>query len=406
MVLNSFIRRAVILCCFACGFARAEAETAAWTPSGIWGRTDFFPIAVWLQSPSRAADYRAAGFNTYVGLWGGPTETQLAELRRNGLSVICEQNAVGLLHRDDPTIIGWMHGDEPDNAQELPDNKGYGPPVPPAAIAENYARLRKADPSRPVLLNLSQGVAWDNWYGRGVRTGHPEDYPSYLEGGDIASFDIYPVNHDHPEVAGKLWFVADGVSRLTRWTDGRKPVWSCIECTRIGGKDIKPTPAQVRSEVWQALIAGARGLIFFAHQFKPVFREAALLDDPEMTAAVTVMNHQIAALAPALNSPALPDAATVRSANASVPVALTVRRQGGALYAFAAASREGATEATVTVRNLASAQTVEVIGENRTLTARDGVFADQFSAWTVHLYRVAEKRNGTGSGGVISPPAR
>ncbi len=33
-----------------------------------------FPIAVWLQSPSRAAEYKAIGINLYVGLWRGPTE--------------------------------------------------------------------------------------------------------------------------------------------------------------------------------------------------------------------------------------------------------------------------------------------------------------------------------------------
>ena len=42
----------------------------------------FFPIAVWLQDPRNAGQYRAAGINTYVGLWQGPTEDQLAELRR------------------------------------------------------------------------------------------------------------------------------------------------------------------------------------------------------------------------------------------------------------------------------------------------------------------------------------
>ncbi len=64
---------------------------------------------------------------------------------------------------DDPTIVGWMHGDEPDNAQELPGGKGYGPPMPPAKIVAEYEAIRKADPTRPVMLNLGQGVAWDGW---------------------------------------------------------------------------------------------------------------------------------------------------------------------------------------------------------------------------------------------------
>lgn len=385
------LRRAAASLVLALAPALAAAELdspPAWTPSGVWANPAFFPVAVWLQNPARAQAYRDAGFNTYVGLWDGPTDAQLTTLKQAGLSVICDQNAVGLRHLADPTIIAWMHGDEPDNAQSLPDNKGYGPPISPAIIVTDYALLRRADPTRPVVLNLGQGVAWDNWHGRGVRTRHPEDYPEYLKGCDIASFDIYPVNATHPEVAGKLHLIAEGVTRLRRWTDDRKPVWTCIETTRFNNEGHKPTPAQVRSEAWQALIAGARGLIFFVHQFKPVFREAALLDDAEMTAAVTALNHQITALAPVLNRPTLRDVATVRSASETVPIALTVRRHDAALHVFAASSREGETAATFTVRGLTGEQTVEVLGENRTLTARDGVFTDRFAAWAVHLYRI------------------
>src|ERR1044071_3522665 len=93
---------------------------------------DVFPVAVWLQSPARAADYKAIGINLYVGLWKGPTDAQLADLKRHGMRVVCSQNAVGLKHLDDPTIVAWMHGDEPDNAQSLGQGKGYGPPIAPA----------------------------------------------------------------------------------------------------------------------------------------------------------------------------------------------------------------------------------------------------------------------------------
>src|SRR5262249_26344619 len=70
----------------------------------------YFPIAVWVQSPSLAARYRQAGINLYVGLWRGPTEEQLATLKAAGMSAICAQNEVGLKHHDDPTIVAWMHG--------------------------------------------------------------------------------------------------------------------------------------------------------------------------------------------------------------------------------------------------------------------------------------------------------
>ncbi len=66
----------------------------------------YFPIAVWLQDPKNAEKFQQAGINLYVGLWRGPTDTQLDQLHKAGMSVICGQNRVGLAHKDDPTIVG------------------------------------------------------------------------------------------------------------------------------------------------------------------------------------------------------------------------------------------------------------------------------------------------------------
>ena len=167
----------------------AEPVTPPWR-NGPPADEHFFPIGVWLQDPKNAARYQAAGINLYIGLWRGPTTNQLAELRRAGMRVICAQNRVGLENKGDPTIVGWMHDDEPDNAQSLGEGKGYGPPIFPQIIVRNYEQMRVADPTRPVLLNLGQGVAWDNYIGRGTRRNHPEDYPEYVKGCDIVSFDI------------------------------------------------------------------------------------------------------------------------------------------------------------------------------------------------------------------------
>src|SRR2546425_11021900 len=66
--------------------------------------SSYFPIAVWLQNPQNAERYRAAGINLYIALWRGPTEEQLAFLRKAGTQVICRQNQAGLTNKDDPII--------------------------------------------------------------------------------------------------------------------------------------------------------------------------------------------------------------------------------------------------------------------------------------------------------------
>ncbi|HKQ38366.1 MAG TPA: hypothetical protein VJ063_09835 [Verrucomicrobiae bacterium] len=352
--------------------------------------TEYFPVAVWLQSPRNAERYKAAGINLYVGLWRGPTTNQLAELKKAGMRVICSQNARGLENKDSPVIVGWMHGDEPDNAQSLGRGKGYGPPILPETIVRNYEKLRAADPTRPVLLNLGQGVAYDNYVGRGVRRNHLEDYPEYVKGCDIASFDIYPVVHEKPEIAGKLEFVAKGVERLSEWTRGEKIVWNCIECTHIGNPEKIASPRQVRSEVWMSLIHGSRGIIYFVHQFKPTEREAALLDDPEMLAAITAINRQVHALAPALNSPSVKNTVNVQSSASDVPIAIMVKQQDGATYLFAAGMRNGSTRATFKFRTPFKPSTAHVLEESRTIAVRNGEFVDEFEPYDVHLYKMGD----------------
>ena len=392
------------------------AEQTA-TPYAKWERgfgkdPAFFPIAVWLQDPKRAKEFAACGINLYIGLWKGPTEQQLADLKAAGMRVICAQNEVGLAHKDDPTIAAWMHGDEPDNAQAFKgywqedkekikegwpdlyarlnlaknDYRGYGPSIPPKWIVRDYEELRAKDPSRPIILNLGQGVAWEKFIGRGERTGKLEDYPEYIKGCDIVSFDIYPAVAA-PGVKGNLWYVARGVKRLREWGQDQRPVWNCIECTRIGNPNVKPTPAQVRAEVWMSLIHGSRGLIYFVHQFKPNFIEAALLVDPDMVAGVTATNQQIHALAPVLNSPTIADGVAVETQPKETPVHAIVKRHGGATYVFAVAMHDQETTATLRVKDLPAGAKLEVLGENREVAAANGAFNDHFTGYAVHLYR-------------------
>lgn len=353
-----------------------------------WPDPDFFPIGVWLQVPENAARYRAAGINTYVGLWQGPKPGQLEALQQAGMFVICGQTSLALERQNQSSIIAWHQMDEPDNARRRGARLGWGQPTPPAEIIATYKQWKRADPTRPVFLGLGQGVAWDGWYGRGVRNNRPEDYPEYVPGGDILSFNIYPVNHDRPEIAGNLWIVADGVKRLREWAGETKPVWTCIETTRIEATGRKPTPAEVRAQVWMSLIHGSRGLIYFVHQFTPTFVEAGLLADAEMLAAVTAINREITALAPVLNSPSVTNQVHVRTVSSAAPIATMTKEHGQFTYVFAVAMRPLSTEVEFASENFRDVTKVEVIGESRTRPIAQGKFTDTFAPYAVHLYRI------------------
>ena len=156
----------------------------------------FFPIAVWLQDPRNAGRYKRAGFNLYVGLWQGPTEAQLAviESRRHAGHLRPKPRRSGSPRRPDHRRL-----DARRRTRQRPGNSrrenGPAPLWTAGRTGQGRRRLRApatADPTRPVMLNLGQGVANDEWKGRGPGASL-DDYPAYIRGADIVSFDVYPV---------------------------------------------------------------------------------------------------------------------------------------------------------------------------------------------------------------------
>ena len=362
---------------------------------------DVFPLAVWLQQPVHAQNYKNLGINLYVGLWKGPTSAQLATLKQAGMPVICEQNEIGLSDRYRDIIIGWLQQDEPDNAQPLigkvgMTRLGWGSPVSPAEMQERYRAMRLRDPSRPIFLNLGKGVAWDPWKGRGSRTGRPEDYPQYVKAGDIVSFDIYPAAETDPALAGRLEVVAGGVKRLAAWAGPDRTVWSTIGASRVKNPDGVVNPEQIRSQVWMSIINGARGIVYFVHQFQPRFVEATWFESPDIAAAVRRINAEVQSLAKAILSPASSDIASIalrdenRKPVPTANIAVTSRRQGCQLYVFAASLSNKPLRAGIHLRQAPA--TLDVIGEDRRLPAQGNGFEDDFEPYAVHLY-VSAARN-------------
>ena len=307
----------VVLLAATVAVAADEAKPEASNPYAQWKNgppkdASFFPIAVWCQDPANAARSQAGGHQRLHGPVGRATEADLvyAQEDRDAAHLRPECRGPGSQERSDHYRLGCTATNRT-MPRRSRGGKGYGPPILPAKIIAGYDAVRKADPTRPVLLNLGRSVAWDGFPDRGVRSGHDEDYAEYAKGCDIVSFDVYPMfNVEKPAVKGQLDLVAHGVENLIKWTGGHKIVWNVIECTAINGTG-KATPKQVKAEVWTSLVSGSQGITYFVHEFKPKFDEHALLDDPPMLTAVTALNKQIHELAPALNSPTVKDALKV-----------------------------------------------------------------------------------------------
>ncbi len=372
------------------GVGTAYGSQQSFTTDFEQTQTSYFPVGVWMQDPKKnASGYKNIGINTFVGLWNPLDQDQYNALKNAGLKFICTQNEYGLTLGNDPLLIGWMHGDEPDNAQWNAATQKYDPCILPSTIINNYTTLNQNDPNHPVYLNLGQGVAYNNYVGRGACRNNLDTYKvstnGYLVGCDMASFDIYPVNNTDGITNGKLEYVALGIQNLISWS-GNKPAWCWIESTKISDSSPrKPTTSEVRSEVWMGLIHGASGFGYFCHSMVTVGGdEAAMLHDTEMAGAIKLINAQINYLSSPLKSATTAGYATVNTSN-SIKVDMMTKNYGGANYIFAIAMSNSQTTATFSVT---SGSKVEVISEGRSINIANGKFDDTFSGYAVHLYKI------------------
>jgi hypothetical protein len=366
--------------------AGAEPELRSF-PNGLPTDPDFFPIAVWLQQPGNAGKFKALGINTFVGLWHPPTEIALKQLRAHRIHLIVQPTPEAWALRDSPIIRGWLHLDEPDNAQ--PDGRGgYGPCISPEEIVRHYKELRARDETRPVYLGFGQGVANPGWVGRGKECASidPETYYSAASrGGDILAFDIYPVAEVYQDhVKGRLDLVGRGVENLKRWAPPGVPIWADIETTHIKNPNRRPTPEEIRSEVWISIIKGATGINYFVHEWEPSFKEDGIFRYRDVIAALKSLNGQIRELAPVLNSPTRENVATVETAG---EIAYLVKQDVTTTYIFAANMREEAVSARIKLGPDA-AEEATVLDEDRTIKIADGAFEDRFDGYQVHIYRL------------------
>ncbi len=168
------------------------------------------------------------------------------------------------------------------------------------------------------------------------------------------------------------------------------------------------TPAAARAAAWQALIAGARGILWFQHNFGgPCVDYRTFYDgsDPssslyycqqspgvtlhDVVQNITTVNHEISSLNSVLLSPFAENYVNVGNADVSV----MAKDSNGTFYVFAASGKPATpppANQSVTFKLADNyTGTVTVMGEGRTLQAVHGAFSDQFANEdTVHIYRI------------------
>src|SRR5450432_2901096 len=256
---------------------------------------NFFPIGVWVAPDYAYATWQARGANTVVGI-GFDLEGSIAQANSLGLHMIREPRSNPADDANEPLLLAWAQPDEPD---------GIYSQIPYTTLQTQYNAWKTVAPNRPVFINFVGDL---NQYDIVTNESGDDWYRKYVQDADWICADKYPVNDGNTNL-GVMGQTMDHLQILA----GSKPIFAFIESSDIDTTDGHPgpSPGQLRAEMWEVIIHGARGIWFFPEQITPTF----LFDTTpaNVVSEMTQQNTTIAALASVLQGDINPaeDSATV-----------------------------------------------------------------------------------------------
>jgi hypothetical protein len=365
-------------------YSRFEKATAAG-----WSDPSYFPIAVFFGKPSHADELAALGINTYMAAEhdGSP----VSMITREGISVLANDEWTPSEVGNDPLVVGWNVSDECD--------MGYSGCAPEGTEAQRLADQQRLvneraalDDGRFLQANFGNGVLGTHWA--------PTTMDDHVALMDVTSVDKYAYTSPHvqwllptspawpagknPASSGAYGWLQDRMETFST-PAASKPNWVFIETaqpylTEEGATSI--TGDQIEGAVWNSIIHGAAGIAYFQHNNNGTCGNYSLVECSQaLRTKVTSINASVASLAPVINTPTY-----AWSFGTGLDTALKAR--SGYAYVFAMTDG-GSGERTFSLPGGVEGQTVEVVGENRTLGIADGTFTDTFASEDDHhIYRI------------------
>ncbi|HEY6960261.1 MAG TPA: hypothetical protein VI408_00080 [Gaiellaceae bacterium] len=191
-----------------------------------------------------------------------------------------------------PALGAWKGHDEP--------NLGN---VPPANLERGLRAIKSVDDTHPVVVVMAP-------------RGTPQSLVRYRKSVDVAGVDVYPVSYPpgvHSSLPAKDVGVVGDQARWLRAGVGTKPFWLTLQIAWSGILPPHvprfPSSAELRFMAYQAIAAGARGLVFFGGHLTQVMSPAdaaAGWNWSFWTQSLEPLVRQLSstALAPALDAPA------------------------------------------------------------------------------------------------------
>ena len=251
---------------------------------------------------------------------------------------------------------------------------------PAPALTYAYRTVRSLDPAHPMLtIQAPRGTRWD--------------LEAYSAATDAHGVNAYPVTYGTRDP--RLHIVGEWTAMMRSVTPSNAVVTTLQICSSGAydpsgsGGYVIPTFRQERYMAYDAIINGARGLIFFGGGNRRCFTPA---DDPyswNWTFWRTVLQPLLAELGPRtpLNRALLARRVPLRLRLSDPGTQVDVRSpRDGELWVIAA--RHGTGTKNVRISGLPGwAKRAIVYREPRALRARNGAIVDRLAQWDVRVYR-------------------
>jgi hypothetical protein len=340
--------------------------TAKWDEAGVARERE------WMDAAARNGMYTMPWLKELSAV-AKPDGPKARELRR-----------IVSMFKDHPGLGVWKGEDEPEWGKK---------PVPPLRAA--YDIIREIDPNHPV------------WIVQAPR-GTIESLRPYNEAYDIGGIDIYPISYPpgvHSIDANKeISMVGDFAQRIAQTVEGKKPFWMTLQIAFSGtvkpGKTLRfPTFHEQRFMTYQAIINGARGIVYFGGQLPQTLnsRDTALgwnwtyWDQVLRRMVEEIGDHS--PLQPALVAPSSEKKPAVKVQDAAAGIELVARETADHWFLLAC-KRGGETsevEFTGLPPELSNREGEVLFEEPRKVQTTAGGFKDWFAPYEVHVYRFSRR---------------
>jgi hypothetical protein len=263
--------------------------------------------------------------------------------------------------------------------------------IRPAGPIRAYKRIKAIDPDHPVVIIQAP-------------IGTVAQFTPYRPAFDVTGADVYPVSYPpgaHTKAGNRDISVVGDVTRKMVRAAGPKPVWMTLQIAWSGVVPSKDHPNRVprfptlqaeRFMAYQAIIAGARGLVFFGGHLIQV----ASPQDAELGWNWSFWREVLQPLVAELSSSEV--AAALAAARAATQVKassadLELVTRTNASFGYVIAVRRKGTTSVVTFSGVPSkVKQVEVLGEwvQRPLPPPIGAGSQQFRVVDVEGGRFAD----------------